>query len=126
MYQALVEREKSHLQAYLELYRMYMFQNQPDLAEAVLKKAIENNPKKFELQISLAQHYYIRKRRDEVVRVLEGLKSHAKGVPRGFRAGGRILFSGLGDGAEAIRQYEEGEKANPETRPPIRRSSSKC
>src|SRR5206468_3051287 len=35
MYQGIVEREKYHLQAYLELYRLYTFQNQPDLAEGV-------------------------------------------------------------------------------------------
>src|SRR5438132_9995622 len=70
LFQALAEREKDFVEAYIELYRLYMFQEQPDQAEAVLKKAIENNPKRFELLLNLAQHYYSRKRRDEVVRVL--------------------------------------------------------
>src|SRR5882724_10956764 len=76
LYQSLMDREKTYLPGYMELYRLYVFQNQPDQAEMVLKKAIENNPKKFELQINLAQHYTTRRRRDEVVRVLENLKSH--------------------------------------------------
>src|SRR5258706_1133906 len=113
LYQSLVEREKTYLQGYLELYRLYMFQDHPDQAEVVLKKAIENNPKKFELQINLAQHYYMRKRRDEVVRVLETLKSHAKEYPQAFEQVVGFYFR-LGDGAEAIRQYEVGIKANPE------------
>src|SRR5207249_2580117 len=76
------------------------------------KKEIENNPKKYELLINLAQHYYSRKRRDEVVRVLENLKSHAKEYPQAFEQVGGFYFR-LGDGAEAIRQYDEGIKANP-------------
>jgi tetratricopeptide (TPR) repeat protein len=112
LYQGLVEREKDRVQSYLELYRMYMFQNQPDQAEAILKKAIENNPKKHELLINLAQHYYGRKRRDEVVRVLETLKSHANEYPQAFEQAGAFYFR-LGDGAEAMRQYEDGIKANP-------------
>jgi len=113
LYQSLMDREKTYLPGYMELYRLYVFQNQPDQAEMVLKKAIENNPKKFELQINLAQHYTTRRRRDEVVRVLENLKSHAKEYPQAFEQVGGFYFR-LGDGAEAIRQYEEGVKANPD------------
>jgi tetratricopeptide (TPR) repeat protein len=113
IYLASVGREKQDVQTYLELYRMYMFQNRPDQAEAILKKAIDNNPKRFELLISLAQHYYSRKRRDEVMQVIENLKSHAKEYPQAFEQVGAFYFR-LGDGAEAIRQYEEGIKANPE------------
>jgi tetratricopeptide (TPR) repeat protein len=113
LYQGLVEREKGHIQAYLELNRLYTFQNQPDRAEAILKKSIENNPQRYDLLINLAQHYYARKRRDEVVRVLENLKSHAKEYPQAFEQVGAFYFR-LGDGAEAVRQYEEGLKANPD------------
>jgi tetratricopeptide (TPR) repeat protein len=113
LYLSLVDREKDNIAAYLELYRLYMFQNRPDQAEAILKRAIDNNPKKYELLISLAQHYYGRKRRDDVVKVLEALKSHAKDYPQAFEQAGAFYFR-LGDGAEAIRQYEEGLKATPD------------
>ena len=112
LYRGVVEKEKDNLQSYMELYRMYMFQNQPDQAEAILKKAIENNPKKYELLINLAQHYYGRKRRDEVVKVLETMKSHGKEYPEAYEQAGAFYFR-LGDGAEAMRQYEDGIKANP-------------
>jgi tetratricopeptide (TPR) repeat protein len=113
LYRGLVEKEKDNIKVYMDLYRMYMFQNQPDQAEAILKKAIENNPKRYELLISLAQHYYGRKRRDDVVHVLETLKSHAKDYPQAFEQAGAFYFR-LGDGAEAMRQYEDGIKANPD------------
>ncbi len=113
LYLGLVDRQKDHMQSYLELYRLYMFQNKPDQAEAILKKSIDNNPKKYELLINLAQHYYGHKRRDEVVKVLETLKSHAKEYPQAFEQAGAFYFR-LGDGAEAMRQYEEGIKANPD------------
>ena len=110
---ALIGREKNYLEAYLELYRLYLFQQQYDQGEAILKKAIENNPKRFELLLNLAQHYYARKRQDEVVRVLDNLKSHAKEYPQAYEQVGAFYFR-LGDGAEAMRQYEEAIKANPE------------
>lgn len=113
LYLALLDRQKDSVQSYLELYRLYSFENKPDQAEAVLKKAIENNPKKYELLINLAQHYYARKRRDEVVKVLENLKSHAKDYPQAFEQAGAFYFR-LGDGAEAMRQYEDGMKVNPD------------
>ena len=113
LYLGVVSRDKTHVQSYMELYRLYMFQNKPDQAEAILKKAIENNPKRYELLINLAQHYYGHKRRDEVVKVLETLKSHAKDYPEAFEQAGAFYFR-LGDGAEAMRQYEEGIKANPD------------
>ena len=112
LYQRLVEKEKDNIKTYMELYRMYMYENQPDQAEAILKKAIENNPKRYDLLINLAQHYYGRKRRDDVVHVLETMKSHAKEYPQAFEQAGAFYFR-LGDGAEAMRQYEDGIKANP-------------
>jgi tetratricopeptide (TPR) repeat protein len=113
LYLGLTDRQKDRVESYLDLYRLYMFQNKPDQAEAILKRAIENNPKKYELLINLAQHYYGHKRRDDVVKVLETLKSHAKDYPQAFEQAGAFYFR-LGDGAEAMRQYEEGIKANPE------------
>jgi len=112
LYRALVDREKDFIPAYIELYRIYQFQKQTDQGEAILKKAIENNPKKFELLLNLAQHYYINRRREEVVRVLETLKSHSNEYPQAFEQVGAFYFR-LGDGAEATRQYEQGIKANP-------------
>ncbi|MEO7653852.1 MAG: tetratricopeptide repeat protein, partial [Bryobacteraceae bacterium] len=113
LYLRLVEKQKEFLPAYMEVYRLYAVQGQFDKAEGVLKKAIENNPKKHELQLDLAAFYYARKRRDEVVKVLQDLKSKAKVFPEVYERVGGFYFR-LGDGAEAIRQYEDGIRANGE------------
>lgn len=112
LYRDLVERRKDFVQPYIELYTLYQFQNKPDQAEAILKKAIENNPRKYDLLLNLAQHQYMMKRRDEVVKVLEQLKSHSKDYPQAFEKVGAFYFR-LGDGAEAMRQYQQGMAANP-------------
>ncbi len=106
-YRSLLTKKKDQISGYSELYRLLMFQNRPNEAEAVLKEAIANNPKQFDLLISLAGHYYSQKRREEVIKVLQELKSHAKEYPAAFERAGQFYFR-LGDGAEAIRQYEEG------------------
>ena len=46
------------------------------------------------------------------MKVIENLKSHAKEYPQAFEQVGAFYFR-LGDGAEAMRQYEDGIKANP-------------
>jgi Flp pilus assembly protein TadD len=88
-----------------------MYQQQPAKAEAILKKAVENNPKQYDLLLNLAQHYYANKQREDVVRVLQQLKSHAGEYRQAYERIGAFYFR-LGDGAEAIRQYEEGIKAD--------------
>ena len=113
LYLGLLDRQKDYERAYLELDRMYRFRNQPEKAEAILKRAIANNPKKYALLINLAQFYHDSKRRDDEIKVLETLKSHAKEYPEAFEQVGAFYFR-LGDGAEAMRQYQEGMKANPE------------
>ena len=111
IYHRLVENQKEFLPAYMEVYRLYLVQGQFDKGEGVLKKAIENNPKKYDLQLDLAAFYYARKRRDDVVKVLQELKSKAKAFPEVYERVGGFYFR-LGDGAEAIRQYEDGMRAN--------------
>jgi len=65
LYAGLTDREKTFLPPYMELYRLYVVQNNPDKGEAILKKAIANNPDKYDLLIDLAGFYYATKRRDE-------------------------------------------------------------
>ncbi|MGH9721709.1 MAG: tetratricopeptide repeat protein [Bryobacteraceae bacterium] len=113
LYRALIAQKKDYLASYNELYRLVMLRpgvdekQRPIEGEAVLKLSIANNPKEYSLLISLAQHYYAQKRRDEVVKVLEQLKSKAKEYNKAYEAAGAFYYR-LGDGAEAIRQYEEG------------------
>lgn len=111
MYRSLIATHKDYLPAYQELYvllRLYL--NRPDDAEALLKAEIRENPKEYRLLINLAQHYYDLGKRDQVVKVLEQLKQHSKEYLQAYQNVGDFYFR-LGDGAEAVRQYEEGIKA---------------
>lgn len=107
IYRELLDRKKDLVAGYREMYRLAAFQGKIEAAEGILKQAIQNNPKEYDLLIDLARHYYATKRRDEVVKVLQDLKSHAKDYPRAYETAGLFYYS-LGDGAEAIKQYEEG------------------
>lgn len=111
LYRGLVAENPHFLAGYAELYVLLRaFLNRPDDAEQVLKEQIRNNPKEHALLLNLAQHYYDLKKREEVVKVLEELKQRAKEYPQAYEKAGDFYFR-LGDGAEAIRQYEEGLKS---------------
>ncbi|MBI1789993.1 MAG: tetratricopeptide repeat protein, partial [Acidobacteria bacterium] len=111
LYRDLLKTHKELLDVHRELYRLLLFQGKIAVAEAVLKKAIDDNPKEFSLLLDLATHYYRERRRDDVVKVLERLKSNAKEFPQAWEQAGLFYFR-LGDGAEAIRQFEEGIKSD--------------
>ncbi len=88
---------------------MYLFQNKPAEAEQVLKSAFENNPKQFGYLTLLAMHYYGQQRRDEMIAVLNQIKSHAKDFDQAFLTVGDFYLR-MGDGDSAIREYKEGHR----------------
>ena len=59
----------------------------------------------------LARHYYLLKRREEMVKVLEQIKSHGKDFPNAYLTVGDFDHR-LGDSDEAIRQYKDGIQAD--------------
>jgi tetratricopeptide (TPR) repeat protein len=106
-YRAVIQKDKTHQSAYTELYRLYLFQNKPTEGEQVLKLAFENNPKQLGFLTLLAMHYYGRQRRDEMVGVLNQIKSHAKDFDLAYLTVGDFYLR-MGDGDSAIREYKEG------------------
>ena len=106
-YRSVIQKDKTFQSAYTELYRMYLFQNRPAEAEQVLKSAFENNPKQFGYLTLLAMHYYGRQRRDEMIAVLNQIKSHSKDFDQAFLTVGDFYLR-MGDGDSAIREYKEG------------------
>jgi tetratricopeptide (TPR) repeat protein len=106
-YRSVIQRDKTFQAAYTELYRMYLFQNRPADAEQVLKSAFENNPKQYGYLTLLAMHYYGRQRRDEMIAVLNQIKSHSKDFDQAFLTVGDFYLR-MGDGDSAIREYKEG------------------
>src|SRR5204863_697024 len=75
--------------------------------EQVLKLAFTNNPKQFGFLTLLAMHYYGLQRRQEMVDVLNQIKSHAKDFDQAYLTVGDFYLR-MGDGDSAIREYKEG------------------
>ena len=111
LYKSLLEKQKSLTTGYMELYRLYAFQNRISDAEGVLKKAIVENPKDYSYLTMLAAHYYQTKHKDEMVKLLNQIKSHAKEYPNAYLNVGDFYLR-LNDADEAIRQYKEGISAD--------------
>src|ERR1035441_10467269 len=77
IYRRVIGTDKTYQYSYNELYRILLIQNKPGDAEQVLKTAFVNNPKQVGFLALLAMHYYRLGRRDEMVNVLNQIKSHA-------------------------------------------------
>ena len=107
LYRELIENDKSAGLPYTELYRLYLFQNKVSDAEGLLKAGIASNPKQHSLLTMLAAHYYNLQRRDEMVKVLDQMKSRGKEFPQAYLTAGDFYLR-LGETAEAVRQYEAG------------------
>src|ERR1035441_9326581 len=107
LYRRVIATDKTYQYAYTELYRMFLFQNKPGDAEQVLKLAFDNNPKQYGFLTLLAMHYFGLQRHDEMVGVLNRIKSHAKDFEQAYLTVGDFHLR-TGDGDSAIREYREG------------------
>ncbi|HKE28443.1 MAG TPA: tetratricopeptide repeat protein [Bryobacteraceae bacterium] len=107
LYQQVIDKDKTLETAYTELYRLYMYQQKTDDGERVLKLAFQNNPKQYAFLTALAMHYSLLKRRDDMVNVLQQIKTHAKDYPQAYLKVGDFYFR-LGDPDSAVREYKEG------------------
>ena len=108
LFRSVIAKDKTFQGAYSELYRMLLqFENKPVEAEQVLKLAIANNPKQFGYLPVLARHYGVLGRRDDMVAVLNQIKSHAKEYEQAYLTVGDFYLA-MGDGDSAIKEYREG------------------
>ncbi len=112
LFTKVIDGKKSGTAGYLELYKLYSRENKLDEAVAILKKAIADNPKSYEFQTILAAHYFASKNRAEGTRVLESLKANFRDYPQAYFTAGDF-FLRVNDGAEAVKQYEEGARKDP-------------
>jgi tetratricopeptide (TPR) repeat protein len=114
-YRALISHVKEAVGAYTDLYALLVRLNRPAEAEEVLKTGISNNPKLLNFRTMLAAHYYRLNRREDMVKTLQQFKGMAKDSPEVYERVGDFYFR-IGDGEEAIRQYEEGMRGNPKAK----------
>ncbi len=107
LYRGAIEKDKTFQYAYTELYKLLMSQGRPADAEQVLKLGAQNNPKQFDYLTVLAMHYYRQNQRDNMLGVLNQIKSHAKEYEQAYLTVGDFYLR-MGDGDSAVREYREG------------------
>jgi tetratricopeptide (TPR) repeat protein len=112
LYRRVIDKDKTVQYAYLELYRIFLFQNNPAAAEQVLKSAFAANPTQFGYLVYLARHYLALQHRDQMIDVLNQIKSHAKEYDQAYLRVGDFYLS-IGDGESAIKEYKEGIAKDP-------------
>ena len=112
LYRQVIDKDKTYVPAYNELYRLYMFQNKRDDGEKLLKLAFQNNPKDYIFLSTLAAHYSLENRRQDMIEVLQQIKSHSKDFPRAYQLVGDFYVR-LGDPDSAIREFKEGISKDP-------------
>jgi tetratricopeptide (TPR) repeat protein len=111
-YKQLIDRDKTFVQAYNELYRVYLAQNKTAEAEQILRTGAANNPKQVSFLVSLASYYSALQRHDDMVATLNRIKGHTKDFDRAYLVVGDFYLRN-GDLAEALNQYKEGMAADP-------------
>jgi tetratricopeptide (TPR) repeat protein len=107
LYEQVLSKDKAFDAAYNELYKLDMFQGKTDEGEKILKLAFQNNPKKFSFLRALALHYSLLHRRDDMVAVLQQIKSRSKDFDQAYFVVGDFYML-LGDGDSAVKEYREG------------------
>ncbi len=107
LFRGLIAKDKTNLNGYYELYRVYLSQRKVPEAEAVLKEAIANNPKDTQLRLTLAQFYYGTNKRAELVALLNQMKGDLKQFPDAYFQSGDFYLR-VGSFDEAVKQYDEG------------------
>jgi tetratricopeptide (TPR) repeat protein len=112
LYRQLIDQDKTMVQTYNELYRVYLVQNKRAEAEQTLKTGAANNPKQIGFLLSLASHYSTLQRHAEMVATLNQIKGHAKDFDRAYLVVGDFYFRN-GDLTEALNQYKDGMAADP-------------
>ena len=105
----LIEKQKNYGPMYDALYYYYVRTNHPDLAEAILKKKIGNNPAQGGFLLQLALHYYMTNRKPEMTATVTRLTSDPKTFPDGHLQAGDFYLR-IRDLPDALQQYDLGQK----------------
>ena len=112
LFRSMVDKDKTNLNGYYELYRVYVVQRDTKNAEAIIQEAIKNNPKDPSLRLTLVQFYFSTGRRDEVVAKLNEIKSNLRDFPNAYFQAGNF-YERVNDLDNAIKQFEEGIRKDP-------------
>src|SRR6185312_7603259 len=78
LFKGMIAKDSKNLNAYYELYRVYLGQKNVAAAEGILKDALKNNPKDSTLRLTLAQFYFGTNNRTQLVALLDQMKRDLK------------------------------------------------
>lgn len=112
LFKTLAGKDKTNLNSYFELYRMYFAQKRYPEAEAELKAAIAAVPKDASTRLLLAQFYYSTNRQDALVALLNDMKKDLKEFPQAYFQTGDF-YARIGQYDNAIKEYEDGIQKDP-------------
>jgi len=107
LFKGLIQKDKKNFAAYDELYRIYASERKLPQAEAILKDAVQADLKNPNSRLKLAQYYLAVNKRDDLLKLLDAMKSDLKTFPRAYFFAGDF-FLRVGQIDEAVKQYEQG------------------
>jgi tetratricopeptide (TPR) repeat protein len=108
----LIQAHKDAGQIYDVLYNYYRSQNRVADAEGTLRTKVNNNPSDINGMVQLAMFYAANGKRDQMTAILQRVAEDSKTFPDGRLKVGDF-YGAMQDWPEALRQYQEGAKANP-------------
>ena len=112
IYRQVIDKDKTFQTAYNELYRLQvLYEKNMDAGEQTLKLGYRNNPKAYAFLTSLAMHYSFQGRKDDMLKVLQQIKS-LRDFPDGYLVVGDF-YRRLGDTDSANKEYREGQARDP-------------
>jgi tetratricopeptide (TPR) repeat protein len=111
MFKSLVAKDKTNLNGYVELYRIYISQKKLPEAESILKSAIAAVPKDTSMRMMLGQFYYGTHRQDDLVKLLNDMKKDLQSFPSAYFQSGDFYIR-VNQLEQAVKEYEAGIKAD--------------
>ena len=109
LFKSLIDKDKTNLSAYYELFRIYVAQKKMPEAEAMLKRAIMAVPKDSALRLTLARFYFGQQRQGDLIALLGDMKKDLKSFPDAYLQAGSFYVR-VSQFDAAIKEYEEGIK----------------
>ena len=106
----LIERQKTFGPIYDALYLHYMRSNRGELAERVLLRKVNGNPREDAGLIQLAFHYFMNRRPTEMQAAIARVTSDPKTFPDGRLKAGDFYVR-IHDYPAAVLQYEKGKNS---------------
>ena len=112
IYRQVIDKDKTYRAAYNELYRLQVLaEKNLDAGEQTLKLGYLNDPKAYSFLTALAVQYSYQGRKDDMLKVLQQIKS-LKDFPDGYLVVGDF-YRRLGDTDAAIKEYRQGQAQDP-------------